>query len=166
MGYQFSPELFFRVFSESNGYLTKHVIVREEFRDATWYKVSDPAQVGRRVELLTDLPVVLTALAQRVRVCPLWQASVQQSDYSTLWSVGAPSAQVIPHVSRLAPIRKWLMRAAPSGTLVLRRWRFLKQQRRDRTRTLSNRSFYKPIPAETPNLEVGRGAAQGAPPKR
>ena len=42
--YQFSPELFFRVFSEANGFRTKIVALTEVKSRGDWYEVPDPGR--------------------------------------------------------------------------------------------------------------------------
>jgi hypothetical protein len=49
--YQFSPELFFRVFCPANGFEVESLILCEVNADGDWYEVSDPAAVRSRVEL-------------------------------------------------------------------------------------------------------------------
>ena len=57
--YQFSPELFYRVLSESNGFLIERMLVTE-LSSLRWYDVADPAVLGTRVQFRTyrpDIPV-------------------------------------------------------------------------------------------------------------
>jgi hypothetical protein len=83
--YQFSPELFFRIFSDSNGFEVDRVIVCETSPEAPWYEVMDPARAGRRVELTTTRPTYLLVQARRVRLRPVLTEIPQQSDYTALW---------------------------------------------------------------------------------
>jgi SAM-dependent methyltransferase len=85
--YQFSPELFFRVCSEANGF----ELVRSIFCEvdaARWYEVVDPAKARRRVELVNSRPAYLMILARRVREVPVLATAPQQSDYTVLWQEG------------------------------------------------------------------------------
>ena len=98
--YQFSPELFYRVLSEENGFQIKHISFVEEETfyssfikryylaslDGRRFAVPDPARVGRRVNLISDRPVMLNIIAQRVRITPLFEQMPQQSDYVALWN--------------------------------------------------------------------------------
>jgi hypothetical protein len=83
--YQFSPELFFRIFSASNGFVVDRAIVCETSPEAPWYQVTDPAAAGRRVELTTTRPTYIMVQARRVRLVPIFAEIPQQSDYTVLW---------------------------------------------------------------------------------
>ena len=47
--YQFSPDLFYRVFSPTNGFADCRVILSDGFTGTQWEEMSDPAVVRRRV---------------------------------------------------------------------------------------------------------------------
>jgi hypothetical protein len=83
--YQFSPELFFRVFDEVNGYEISRVILSETASDAQWYQIVDPAKAGRRVELINSRPAYLLIEARKLRTVPVLTTPPQQSDYTALW---------------------------------------------------------------------------------
>ena len=83
--YQFSPELFFRVCSEANGFELVRSIFCEVDADANWYEVVDPAKARRRVELVNSRPAYLMILARKVRQVPVLAVAPQQSDYMVLW---------------------------------------------------------------------------------
>lgn len=83
--YQFSPELFFRVCSEENGYEIARAILCEVEPDAQWYEVVDPARARRRVELVNSRPAYLLIQARKVRNAPILAAAPQQSDYTVAW---------------------------------------------------------------------------------
>lgn len=81
--YQFSPELYFRVFSPENGFVVKHAMVYDSA--ARWYQIEDPAKVRQRVLFASSLPVILTILAEKTAQVPVLQNPPQQSDYSIVW---------------------------------------------------------------------------------
>jgi hypothetical protein len=83
--YQFSPELFFRVCSEENGFEVGKIIVCEVDPDAQWYEVVDPVRARRRVELVTGRPAYLLIQARKARSVPILTVAPQQSDYTVLW---------------------------------------------------------------------------------
>jgi SAM-dependent methyltransferase len=90
--YQFSPELFFRLFNNANGFLlTRLVLVTHPFPGIelsprhTWYDVSDPADIGARVPLMTATPAILMIEARRVDAIPVLLTPPQQSDYVARW---------------------------------------------------------------------------------
>jgi hypothetical protein len=86
--YQFSPELFFRVFSASNGFEVRRLVVQPYTLRRPAYEVADPASVGQRVGLITSAPVRLFVHAVRTRDCPVLANAPQQSDYSIAWARG------------------------------------------------------------------------------
>jgi len=83
--YQFSPELFFRVFSGENGFEMVKAIMCEVDPRGRWYSVVDPAKARRRVELINRRPTYLMIQARKVRQVPILVVPPQQSDYKTLW---------------------------------------------------------------------------------
>jgi SAM-dependent methyltransferase len=100
--YQFSPELFFRAFSEANGYRVERLHVATEDIEFSrpvagvqfpWgprrrrYAVADPESGGERVLLRTRAGFSLLVQAQRVAVVPPLVGPVQQSDYRPRWAV-------------------------------------------------------------------------------
>lgn len=114
--YQFSPELFFRLFSERNGFsLTRLVLVTHPFpgaelsRRQTWYDVRDPAALGARAPLMTSTPAFVMLEAKRVGDVPA-VLGPQQSDYVTRWD--APAADAATSHATGGPLRA-LFRALP-----------------------------------------------------
>jgi SAM-dependent methyltransferase len=94
--YQLSPELFFRLFKDANGFsLGRLVLVTHPFPGAelsprqTWYDVVDPAEIGARAPLMTRTPAFLMLEAQRLDIVPILATPPQQSDYVARWSAGA-----------------------------------------------------------------------------
>lgn len=84
--YQISPELFFRVFQDENGFaLRKIVLYKWLAEDATFFEVKDPAVTGCRTELFSAAPMLLGVLAQRTREVPILARPPQQSDYEAVW---------------------------------------------------------------------------------
>jgi SAM-dependent methyltransferase len=92
--YQFSPELFFRIFTEANGFEMKQMLLTEDFAGSNWYEVKDPDAVRSRVTLINKQPTLLMVIAKKTKTVPIFQQTPQQSDYFTMWqksdaSVGA-----------------------------------------------------------------------------
>lgn len=79
--YQFSPELFFRIFSPENGFEVESMILTEANDDAVWYEVADPAKVGFRVQLINKARVYLMMRARKVADVEMFARPPQQSDY-------------------------------------------------------------------------------------
>jgi hypothetical protein len=115
--YQFSPELFFRVCSEANGFKVVRAIFCEVDPDGRWYEIVDPARARRRVELTNSRPAYLLIQARKMRQVPILEVAPQQSDYTALWqesgskqSDGFPAAQPL-HVRVLRGIGRRLKAA-------------------------------------------------------
>jgi hypothetical protein len=83
--YQFSPEVFFRLFDSPNGFRTERVLVFEDTPRARWYEVNDPGKVRRRVELINRQPTYLLVQARKIREVDVLATPPQQSDYVALW---------------------------------------------------------------------------------
>jgi hypothetical protein len=84
--YQFSPELFFRVFSAENGFALRKIILYDCSKpDADFYEVKDPAQTGLRSGLTTSRAIQMLVLAQKIAEKPLFASPPQQSDYVAAW---------------------------------------------------------------------------------
>ncbi|HOD50942.1 MAG TPA: hypothetical protein PLM14_02320 [Candidatus Hydrogenedentes bacterium] len=84
--YQFSPELFYRVFSEENGYRLRALYLARLFSDSDWFRVMDPAIVQSRVGYNSTLSAFsLLAIARRVSLAPIFKNPPQQSDYVSEW---------------------------------------------------------------------------------
>jgi len=88
--YQFSPELFFSLFSEKSGFQLKEVIVAIEKPDGQvqdWYRVIDPAKVKRRVTLINNSPTSLLIIAKKITEKNIEGIVPFQSDYEQVWRV-------------------------------------------------------------------------------
>ena len=109
--YQFSPELYYRVFSPENGFETLRMIVSEDRPPYDWYEVIDPRQAGRRVRLKNFCDTYLLVLARRTAVVAPFSKAPQQSDYVAAWNGSRPPGggllntpkEATPRISRLLP---------------------------------------------------------------
>ena len=90
--YQFSPELFYNIFSEPNGYRVVKMAVFEDRRFAPWYEVKNPADIRTRVILANHYPTHLLVIARREKVADIFKTTPQQSDYQVNWRAGVTSA--------------------------------------------------------------------------
>ena len=88
--YQFSPELFFRVFSQTNGFAIRAILTMEKER---WFRVMDPEQFGGRVELLNNRPTYLFVLAEKIKQREIFMELPQQSDYARQWEKGSRGSE-------------------------------------------------------------------------
>jgi hypothetical protein len=92
--YQFSPELYYRVFSSDYGLRTLNVVVAET--RGPFYAVPDPAKMNRRVSFLNSEPAEVMVLAQKKTSVPLLVNPPQQSDYAALWQGKVLALETVP----------------------------------------------------------------------
>lgn len=91
--YQFSPELFYRVLTQENGFKIERMIAYSIFPGSKWYEVADPAQSRCRVEIRYDPHrVILLVLAKRTHEAEIFKTKPQQSDYVAAWQ--QPAQQI------------------------------------------------------------------------
>jgi hypothetical protein len=92
--YQFSPELYFRVLGEENGFTIRCMLWRAQSPLARWYRVADPDSLRRRVERIGVGRVLLYVVARRTALRDVLADSPQQSDYVPLWQGRSPKAPI------------------------------------------------------------------------
>jgi hypothetical protein len=80
--WQFSPELFFSLYCEANGYSETRVFLASEYRTDIWYEVAKPEH-GERANVISFTPVFV--LCRTVKVRKTCHENVQQSDYIHIW---------------------------------------------------------------------------------
>lgn len=88
--YQFSPELFFSVFSDQHGFTTEMIAVgaqnsNEEITD--WYEIAEPKKVKKRITLTNSTPTFLMIIAKKIRSTNDVLLQPMQSDYELVWNV-------------------------------------------------------------------------------
>jgi hypothetical protein len=81
--YQFSPELYFRIFAPENGFEIVSVFVCAG--EGNFYEVKDPNEVRERVTLTNDSGTDLIVIAKRIDLKPIFTTTPQQSDYASTW---------------------------------------------------------------------------------
>lgn len=100
--YQFSSEFFYRVFTDTNGFETKRVMIVErparQFGYGRRYAAPDPGEIGGRTVFVNDKPVVVMAEAEKLRAQPIFENYPTQSIYAQHWkdpeaAPGAPKAE-------------------------------------------------------------------------
>jgi SAM-dependent methyltransferase len=142
--YQFSPELFFRVFVPENGFELLRIYMAVDGGRGGYYHVADPINVHGRVELLNCQGTLLLVHARKVAHVPDVLKTPQQSDYLVAWT----DHQTEKQDDRL----KSLMRARLSPTSIAKiskALNYLRQKRavwRWKTQSkVSNRKLYVPV---------------------
>ena len=81
--WQFSPELFFALYSEANGYRETQVFIADLANERFWYEVRKP-QNGQRAHATSPTP--LYALVRTRKAGVVTHENIQQSDYVYLWN--------------------------------------------------------------------------------
>lgn len=84
--YQFSPDLYWRIFSEANGYEVEEMAICETRSRASCYRIDDPQKLGRRVEFTNSRPAYLMIRARCLRRTEVFKSTPQQTYYTVRWS--------------------------------------------------------------------------------
>lgn len=85
--YQFSPDLFYRVFCAENGYQLKGLFLVPTYTEGNWFKVEDPVAVHARIGHNHGIEELsLFVLAVRTAIAPLFTRPPQQGDYAAEWA--------------------------------------------------------------------------------
>ena len=89
--YQFSPELYYRIFSEANGFQVRKMYLYADHKKAVFYEVLDPLELKRRVIMANSSPSYLFIMAQKTEDKEVFKVVPQQSDYEHMvWNQKAP----------------------------------------------------------------------------
>lgn len=82
--YQYSPEFFYSVFSERNGFEDTAVFLVQPSRLKNWHLIKQPLALKRRNEIPFEKQSVVLVFSRKVR--RVAKITVQQSDYDTAWT--------------------------------------------------------------------------------
>ena len=105
--YQFSPELFFRIFSYENGFNVKLMAMHagNGNKDSTdIYLVKDPNDVKTRIEFLSKKQLSLVVVAEKIKDTDLFLNHPQQSDYASVGNV-KDAASTISSMDNISTLR-------------------------------------------------------------
>jgi hypothetical protein len=83
--YQFSPELFFRIFSKENGFSVTSIVIEE---GGKWFLVNDPDVIKERVTFRNNKETSLMILAKKESDVDIFIKNPLQSDYVEIWNNG------------------------------------------------------------------------------
>ena len=136
--YQFSPEFFYRVLGNANGFvvndalLIEHTLLNVELsRHQRCFHVVDPAEIGRRIILVNGKPVMIFIHATRVSNETPFREVPIQSDYRTKWQ----STKAARHVDQVAMPFEYLSA-----------WEEIRRRLRERKEnSLANDRFFQPL---------------------
>lgn len=98
--WQFSPELFFSLYSPSNGFSETEVFIAELVDEQHWWKADIPKN-GMRVEYTSPYRSYILVLTRKLGVET--RQNVQQSDYMMNWESGRSPVGISPR-----GLRSWL----------------------------------------------------------
>jgi len=105
--WQFSPELFYSLYSAENGFENTQVYVAERWQHRMRYAVARPNN-GIRVNLLShDESYIMVRTQKRANKIQTW--SVQQSDYVMEWSGGIAARELSIQHYKSRNIYRWLV---------------------------------------------------------
>jgi hypothetical protein len=110
--YQFSPDVYWRIFSEPNGYEVEEMSVCETHHGASCYAIDDPEKVGRRVEFTNSRPAYLIVRARRLWQSEIFKSVPQQTYYTVRWSPQTDAGNLLP---RRTSLREWAKRTLPES---------------------------------------------------
>ncbi len=144
--YQFSPELFFRLFEPKRGFVIESICVAEDRPFSQFYEVKDPSLVKSRVNLVGAVPVHVYVRARKETAESKVAESPAQSDYTEYWR-----AQQGPH-SKPNNIEKTTIKQKLRSVLLdycpATYWRYSVIRNTNRSlklSALSNHAVYKPV---------------------
>ena len=81
--WQFSPELFFNIYSKKNGFENTEIFLINLFDKKNWYKINKQ-ELGERLELNSSEPLYI--LVKTKKIGPNHFKNINQSDYEYQWS--------------------------------------------------------------------------------
>lgn len=115
--YQFSPELYFSVFNQENGFELIGLIAFEDRPGGTWFSVRNPKEVKGRVMLVNNEPVYLLIVARRHTKTAIFDSTPQQSDYIATWDPDKKLSELtpsnLPQEGKRISLRNWLKSRLP-----------------------------------------------------
>jgi hypothetical protein len=136
--YQFSPAFFYRVFDQANGFIVNDAILIEcpllsveTSRRQRCFRVVDPAEVGRRVELINDKPVLIFIHATRISNETPFRETPIQSDYREKWQSAAAIDSTEKIIQPFAYLNIWR--------------EFLCKLKQRKKNCLTNDDFFQPL---------------------
>jgi len=121
--YQFSPELYYRIFNAANGFEIVKMYFYINQEDSAIYEVVDPAIAKQRVTLINSDPSYLFVIAKRIEAKPIFSQYPQQFDYEKiLWEkqdMPPPQSanRSYSFIKKLIPraIKNSILRQRPTG---------------------------------------------------
>jgi len=79
--YQFSPELYYRIFSQSNGFQFVKMYFYIDKKKSPIYEVLDPLNINQRIIMVNAYPSYLFVIAKKIEEKEVFSQMPQESDY-------------------------------------------------------------------------------------
>lgn len=97
--YQFSPELFFSLLNEQNGFDETQIFTQNNY--GRWYKIRRPKDIKRRVDVpcAKNKPSLIYVVSKKIETIPE-ELNVLQSDYEELWTT--PNTYIHTYIKKNA----------------------------------------------------------------
>jgi SAM-dependent methyltransferase len=140
--YQFSPELFFNLYRPENGFELRGLYFAMKADARHWWKVANPLDVKRRVNLLNSHEVYMLVIARKLRE-PGPLPAPQQSDYAQDEWVRAPAVEATstsPTINAAATRRSLIRWLSQRGLI------YALRAGRERVRVLRHSGIDLPAP--------------------
>lgn len=122
--FQFSAEVFFRVFASDNGFEMRRLLVSPAYVGARWvdgpaFEVSDPYPKGDRIEIVSKRKTVFLVDARKVSERAVFATWPQQGGYARAWEAPAlsPPRPSVSIPSRTARARFFFRRLNRVGSV-------------------------------------------------
>ena len=96
--YQFSPELFFRIFTKANGFELSSIYIDDNIHK---YAVTDPEILQSRVTFQNSKKTFLVTVAKKIEDKIIFESTPMQSDYLPLWNKNKSEQKSVKSVSIL-----------------------------------------------------------------
>jgi hypothetical protein len=106
--YQFSPEVYYRVFSESNGFkvIKMYFYIDQKDGKTPVFEILDPNSVRQRITMQNSYPSYLFVIAQKVEEKEIFKETPQQSDYENIVWKGLSHGNTAPKVKSINSIKR------------------------------------------------------------
>lgn len=137
--YQFSPELYYRIFSPSNGFRFVKMYFYINRKGGSIYEVSDPLDVHQRITMVNSYPSYLFIIAQKIEEKEVFSQMPLQSDYEHISWKEKTSATTKPKILMIQLMPKFVQ------TAILTLYQFAQTFKRYRPTGISNPRFIKKV---------------------
>ncbi len=138
--FQFSPELYYQVFSPQNGFEVRFLALSENYPPYDWHVAANPSDVRDRVLLTNFRETHMVVIARRTAIVPIFAQTPQQSDYQAAWGSGSKCDSGLGDLGSQTSLSRRLLPAPIKAML-----RPLVMLARDAPRLRTNRRFPAPF---------------------